>query len=742
MSPSQDSYSSHMYSSFFGDGSLQFSQMSGMAFGVTSPTLVTSPTSGVAFGWGTPPGQIKSSQEQYTSLVSPPGTSYYAAIADSPVESVNSPSPLAVKMCMQKRTSSPEIQAKRELEMAHYRRQSDHSMDHSSPNMHSPQRGSPLHLNPLRLRPTDESKEQSKRMVGAQKRQVRLSWLVQQSIDEGMTSIMNRVISEQNPKSSITPQGSPQVQSTVKTTLPLATPSERQYPPYVFTPHRPKPAAKNQAMGKRYGLLQKANSEYSEQNISITNTTESSSEFESTRQPEPDDPEKSTSTEFHDYQKTTKSFPSVLFEAERTIHPTFGCNVGLYPSFVQCDHYSSQMDILESLSSLLHLELPKSTSKSRLSSDWNDPGKGALFTLENESNTQKDMKSKVCESSPEKQAVPSTSNDISPSLISPIRRGKLIEQAAKKVKLKKSHSFHLGDRQKDTKLSEKDATYSGSLISPSRRSRLIEQAALALRERRSRSLSLSQQNANKKKDDSSNLFSPPPHAPKLVEANGNSGESLNPCQNHPQPVREQQKSFESANMNTRSQFQDTANMNTQSQFQDSDNMKTQSQFQNIASTEAECTDCFDAIPRLKTVTVHRRQRSLGSIREQKHPPPRTSGTHWSHPHYGSLGSVNVPPPTRRLSDFQQCLKTSPVVGIGPQSLDPSQKSASYKDIPQRPTTQVCDIAGSMFDRASTRYRSLEALSNPLREVLYTPSARKRPMTLIVCRRHSSSSTLH
>ena len=761
MSPSQDS---------FGDGSSQFSQMSGMEFGVTSPSVIASPTSKVAFGWGTPPGEVKNSQGQYESLESPLGTNYYTAIADSPVESTKGLSTLTAKTNIQRRSSSPEVH-KREI---YHRQQSDHSVKRGSPNMHSPHKGSPRH------RPSCEPSEQATRKVVAQTREASLSLLMQQSVDKGMATVMNRAISEQSPKPLVHPRVSPQPRSKARAASPLTIHS---FPPSneVFTPHRPKGAARNQAMGNRYGITQhhqKPDSEkltHWERNGSVTDATEPIGEFKSTTfQSQSGKTHETTSSVSHlqDYQT------NVLFEAQLTTHPTFGCSLGLYPAFAQRDYFSSQMEPQESLSSVLQFEQPKSasTSHSSSSSSRNDPGRDAPYITEEESSKQRYVRSKTSESTPQKK---DTSCDISPtaaSLISPVRRSKLIEQAAEKIKLKKSHSYNLDDRRRDTK--EGDTNSSG-LVSPSKRSGLIEQAALSLRQRRTKTLKLPQKSANQEKDDSSISLLPPPRNPTpsetanpnpLETADPNPLETANPNQletANPNPLEtaNQEKddssisllppphtqnpletaSGESDQMEEREFLKCVTNSDT-TQISHSSAITAlttdQSQFQDHTSSES---DHSDVIPKPKT---HRRQHSLGSVHEEKHPPPSVIGTRW-HNHYGSLGSVHTPPPpTKRLSDHdsQQYPKTfrHSVIGVGLQPLDASQKSPSYVDIPQHKTTQVRDIIDSdlsSLDRTSTRYKSLEALSSPHREILYTPSTRRRPVTLIVCRRHVSSSAL-
>ena len=717
MSPSQDSHSSHTYSSFFGDGSSEFSQMSGMAFDITSPSLITSPTSKVPFGWGTPPGQIKTMQEQYKSLKSP---SYCTAIADSPVESIKGLLPLTTKTCVPRRHISPEERDEREIYQS---QQSNNSVRQSSPNTHSPHEGSPLH------RPSCEPGEQATRKVGTQTREVSLGWFVQQSVDEGMTTIMNRAVSDQSQKPLVHPRKSPQLRIMAKAASLLTThdsppsiedelfysptlSSETSHPQHASTPHQPQGNAWNQAMENSYGIIQchqevdRGNLTQWEQNDGVTDATEPSSEFTSaTYHSQPDQPQEITSivSPLHDHQKTTEKSPSVLSRAQLTIHPTFGCSVDLSPTFTQCDNYSSQMD----------------TSQS--SSSRNDPGKGALHEAEKESSKQRDVTPTARESVPQKTA---TLCDISPtvaSLISPIRRSKLIEQAVEKVRLKRLQSYNLGDRQRDIK----EGDINSRALTPSSRCRLIEQVALSL-QRHAKTLKLPQMSANQEEADSSNS---PPHNPNPADVSA--CEKTWPVVNHRK---------ESDQMEERDFLKcDTHGNNCTVQISHSSATELnspQSQSQENVSSKTESTDHFDAV--IQKRKTHKRQRSLGTMNEER-PLPSMIRAHWRN-HYGSLGNIHTPPRTKRLPHSQKSLR-SPVKGL--QLLDPSQKSASYVDIPRHQTTHVHDIIDSDFsslDQTSTRYKSLEALSSPHREILYTPSARRRPVTLVVCNQHVSSST--
>lgn len=170
------------------------------------------------------------------------------------------------------------------------------------------------------------------------------------------------------------------------------------------------------------------------------------------------------------YHRTSKTIPAVLVESKLTINPTFQTHASLYPSFLHCDYFSSEMDLLESLSTLMDIKLAASKLK---------PHKRELPSSM-EKQKLSDIDSLAL--SPRRKPLipdqkPSSSLILPPqaSLISPSRRSRLVSQSARAVNLRRPHSFNVREDYSTTNDER------SSLISPARRDRLIQQAALALR---------------------------------------------------------------------------------------------------------------------------------------------------------------------------------------------------------------------------------------------------------------------
>ena len=124
------------------------------------------------------------------------------------------------------------------------------------------------------------------------------------------------------------------------------------------------------------------------------------------------------------YFKTSKV---VLFQTELTVYPTFQAHASLYPSFLHCDYFSSEMDIFQSLSTLLETKFSKTVRGPASSEDkqnWSSPDGSALSPKKGRQN-------------PDHKDHPSPPPPHA-SLISPSRRSRLVDQATRAVKLKYS----------------------------------------------------------------------------------------------------------------------------------------------------------------------------------------------------------------------------------------------------------------------------------------------------------------
>ena len=113
------------------------------------------------------------------------------------------------------------------------------------------------------------------------------------------------------------------------------------------------------------------------------------------------------------YFKTSKV---VLFQTELTVYPTFQAHASLYPSFLHCDYFSSEMDIFQSLSTLLETKFSKTVRGPASSEDkqnWSSPDGSALSPKKGRQN-------------PDHKDHPSPPPHA--SLISPSRRSRLIDR--------------------------------------------------------------------------------------------------------------------------------------------------------------------------------------------------------------------------------------------------------------------------------------------------------------------------
>ena len=122
------------------------------------------------------------------------------------------------------------------------------------------------------------------------------------------------------------------------------------------------------------------------------------------------------------YFKTSKV---VLFQTELTVYPTFQAHASLYPSFLHCDYFSSEMDIFQSLSTLMETKFSKTVeiqgpASSEDKQNWSSPDSSTLSPKR----------------APDHKDHPSP--PLRASLISPSRRSRLIDQATRAVKLKYS----------------------------------------------------------------------------------------------------------------------------------------------------------------------------------------------------------------------------------------------------------------------------------------------------------------
>ena len=124
------------------------------------------------------------------------------------------------------------------------------------------------------------------------------------------------------------------------------------------------------------------------------------------------------------YFRTSKV---VLFQSKLTVYPTFQAHASLYPSFLHCEYFTSEMDIFQSLSTLMETKLSKTVQVQGPASledeqNWSDPDSSALSPeRERQTPDYEDLPSPPCT-----------------SLISPSRRSRLIDQATRAVKLKYS----------------------------------------------------------------------------------------------------------------------------------------------------------------------------------------------------------------------------------------------------------------------------------------------------------------
>ena len=121
------------------------------------------------------------------------------------------------------------------------------------------------------------------------------------------------------------------------------------------------------------------------------------------------------------YFRTSKV---ALFQSELTVYPTFQAHASFYPSFLHCEYFSSEMDLFQSLSTLMETKLSKTVqmqgpASSEDEQNWSDPNSSAR--KERRTSDHEDLPSPPCA-----------------SLISPSRRSRLIDQATRAVKLKYS----------------------------------------------------------------------------------------------------------------------------------------------------------------------------------------------------------------------------------------------------------------------------------------------------------------
>jgi len=170
------------------------------------------------------------------------------------------------------------------------------------------------------------------------------------------------------------------------------------------------------------------------------------------------------------YHRTSKTIPAVLVESKLTIHPTFQTHASLYPTFLHCDYFSSEMDLLESLSTLMDIKLAASKLKPHKREQSSSMEKQKFSDIDSLALSPR-RKPLV----PDQKPSPSLILPPQASLISPSRGSRLISQPARAVNLRRPHSFNV--RQDYSATNDERS----SLISPARRDHLIQQAALALR---------------------------------------------------------------------------------------------------------------------------------------------------------------------------------------------------------------------------------------------------------------------
>ena len=445
----------------------------------------------------------------------------------------------------------------------------------------------------------------------------------------------------------------------------------------------------------------------------------------------------------YNYHRTWKTIPPLLVESELTIHPTFQTRASLYPSFLHSDYFSSEMDLLESLSTLMDIKLAHSKPK---------PCKrGQTFSTEKQTLSEIDslaLSPRRRPLVPDHKGPPSLLVPPHVSLISPSRRSRLINQAARAIYLRRPHSFSV--RQDHPTAHDEPS----SVVSPARRDCLIQKAALLQSKYQASKQSQLGEESHRGlpagRTDSEPLPTTTPQLDGELQREVQSLDGGDPERSTISPQltpgvpngRPSNPHFLSLRPPT------TSSYNT--------SMRPHSSQPPSRPSSAVYSDTHGDL----TVNLHRRQSSypdsvgdLSSSLETRR--SRSATPSWSH---GSVETIATVPskllPSRRLSNSHTPLnalsRQESLPSLANHSLPhnacthPSQKSLSYLSVLQQATRKQysTESANTRLQENRTGFHSVEVLNTGTqREILYTFGPQKRPVTVVVSNSATSKSTL-
>ena len=407
----------------------------------------------------------------------------------------------------------------------------------------------------------------------------------------------------------------------------------------------------------------------------------------------------------YNHRKTSKATPIILFETELIVYPHFQTSAGLYPSFIRSDYFSSEMDMFESLSTLMAIKLSGNGQGNNTAHRRIALSKGIQASIE--SLALSPRKAPLVDT-----AIPHPTVSV---LISPARRSRLIDQAAQAIKLKRPHSFNLGRDQ-----STRRDVDSVCLIPSARRDRLIQQAAWAIRKR----CSIQQHPM----EDESQMDPALHHASSDQDKTAGDFTGRRPST----PVlRRPMSSVSSEDVTTYRSQSAPVESNT------TDKVPEHTTGCGITNEPIECTDSNVHIGQYSLPDTTTEVLASGILASGMSQSPSSSSME-------TLAAYNGEQP-RTLSDVHSSPKHSINELLDTHNhstLTPAHRSklSFVEATGRRLSSELIDPKlNRRLLETGRSYKSMEVLAGVNGEILCTSSAKRRPITLLVCNKQSSQS---